>query len=91
MTVDEKQLQNNVEYILDMYYNQMMDYDDPPMTKEECREYCTSQIYDIKSDGCGYCKSREGICDNLRFLGNEYIYKVIDEYAADNGILIEDE
>lgn len=88
MTLDERQLQNNVEYILDEYYNGMLDYDDPQMTKEECREYCTDQIYDIKCDGGGYCKHSKGICDNLKFLGNEYIYKVIDKYAADSGILV---
>ena len=89
MTIDQKQLQNNVEEVLDEYLNGMYDYPDeyPQMTVEECREYVTSQIYDIKSNGGGMTMYKDGICDNLRFLGNEYIYKVIDEYADGNGII----
>lgn len=91
MTVDERQLQNNVEEVLDMYYNGMEDYPDdyPEMKRDECREYCTSQIYDMKADGHGTTYYDKGICDNLKFLGNDYIYSVIDKYAAENGILKE--
>ena len=90
MTSDERQLQRNVEYVLDGYYNEMTDYDASPMTKDECRTYCTDLIYDMKYDGSGHCKYKDGICDNLKFLGNEYIYGVIDQYAYENGILKED-
>lgn len=83
------QLQNNVEQVIDEYLNGTYDFPEeyPEMTLEECREYVTSQIYDMKSNGHGHTFYRDGICDELRFLGNEYIYKVIDEYAIANGII----
>ena len=87
----EKQLQYNVEKVLDMYYNGMCDEPEyyPEMTIEECREYVTDQIYDMKSNG-GHTKYAKGICDDLKFLGNDYIYNVIDTYATENGIIKED-
>lgn len=89
MTIDQRQLQYNVEQVLDEYYNGMEDYPEeyPEMTIEECRKYVTEQIYDMKSNGSGHTRYANGICDNLRFLGNEYIHKVIDEYAIGNGII----
>lgn len=86
----EKQLQFNVEEVLDMYYNGMMDYpeDYPEMTIDECREYVIDQIYDMKSDGNGHTRYAKGICDELKFLGNDYIYNVIDTYAEMNDIII---
>ena len=89
MNARKIQLQNNVEEVLDEYLNGMYDRpeDYPEMTLEECREYVTSQIYDMKSNGGGHTFYRSGICDELKFLGNDYIYKVIDEYAIDNGII----
>lgn len=91
MKIRKMQLQNNVEQIIDEYLNGMYDYpeDYPEMTVEECREYVTSQIYNMKSDGHGHTFYGDGICDELRFLGNDYIYKVIDEYANANGIIKE--
>lgn len=89
MKARKMQLQNNVEQVIDEYLNGIYDYPEeyPEMTLEECREYVTSQIYDMKSNGHGHTFYRNGICDELRFLGNEYIYKVIDEYAIANGII----
>lgn len=89
MTIDQRQLQYNVEQVLDEYYNGMEDYPEeyPEMTLEECRQYVTEQIYDMKSNGHGVTRYAHGICDNLRFLGNEYIHKVIDDYAIGNGII----
>ena len=68
----------------------MMDYheDYPKMTTQECRDYVMNEIFDMKSDGSGCTKYRKGICDDLKFLGNVYIYKVIDTYAKMNGIII---
>ncbi len=86
----KKQLEKNVEYLLDMYYNGILDHGEeeyPLMTKEECREYCTSQIYDMKYDGHGHTRYQKGICEDLKFLGNEYIFSVIDKYAAELAIL----
>ena len=88
----EKQLQYNVEEVLDMYYNGTLDFpeDYPEMTIEECRKYVTSEIYDIKSDGHGHTRYANGICDDLKFLGNDFIYNVIDTYAKDLGLIKED-
>ena len=86
----EKQLQNNVEEVLDMYYNGMLDCGEdeyPTMSKEDCRKYVTAEIYNIQSDGHGYTRYREGICDDLKFLGNEVIFAAIDKYADELGIL----
>lgn len=89
MNIKEKQLRLNVEEVLDMYYNGMLDYpeDYPEMTIDECRKYVTDQIYDMKSDGHGNTKYANGICDDLKFLGNDYIYEVIDEYAKMSGLI----
>ena len=89
MTIDQKQLQRNVEEVLDEYCNGMYDYPDeyPEMTIGECREYVTSMIYDMKSNGNGITRYGTGICDNLKFLGNEYIHSVIDKYAHGCGII----
>jgi len=72
-----------------MYLNGMYDYPEeyPEMTKEECRKYVTSQIYDMRSDGNGHTRYAKGICDDLRFLGNNVIHAAIDEYAEESGIL----
>ena len=88
----EKQLQYNVEEVLDMYYNGTLDFpkDYPEMTIEECREYVTSEIYDMKSDGHGHTRYAQGICDDLKFLGNDFIYNAIDTYAKDLGLIKED-
>lgn len=91
MKARKMQLQNNVEQVIDEYLNGIYDYPEEylEMTLEECREYVTSQIYDMKSNGHGHTFYKDGICDELRFLGNEYIYKIIDEYAIANGIIKE--
>ena len=83
---DKQQLRNNVERVLDEYYNGMSDFGEeeyPQMSVDECREYVTSQIYDMLDNGSGHTVYADGICDNLRFLGNDYIYSVIDEYAKE--------
>lgn len=89
MNKDEKQLKLNVEAVLDMYLNGMCDEPDiyTEMSKTECRMYVIGQIYDMKDYGNGRTKYKDGICNNLKFLGNEYINSVIDKYARDNGIL----
>ena len=90
---DEKTtLLNNVTEVVEGYLNGMEDHpeDYPEMSIEEARKYCTSQIYDIYADGKGFCREKKGICDHLRFLGNDYIYSVIDKVAKENGILKSD-
>ena len=91
MNIMEQQLRKNVEEVLDEYLNGMYDYpeDYPEMTIDECRKFVTEQIYNMKSNGGGHTVYRNGICDELRFLGNDYIYNVIDKYAIENGIIAE--
>lgn len=86
----EIQLQNNVEKVLDEYCNGMLDFpeDYPEMTIDECREYVVDQIYDMKYDGHGHTRYQHGICDDLKLLGNDYIYSVIDGYAKMNNIIV---
>lgn len=79
-----QQLKNNVEEVLDMYYNGVIDEGEeayPQMTIEECRQYVIDQIYDMRSNGGGHTTYRKGICQDLKTLGNTVIYPVIDEYA----------
>ena len=88
----QEQLQYNVEEVLDMYYNGTLDNPEnyPEMTIEECREYVTNEIYDMKYDGFGHIRYANGICDDLKFLGNDYIYNVIDTYARGLELIKED-
>jgi hypothetical protein len=84
-----RQLRLNVEEIIDEYVNGMYDDNYPEMTIEECREYVKSQVYDRKAYGNGFTGFREGVCDDLRFLGTECINSVIDQYARESGIIRE--
>lgn len=88
----EKQLQLNVEMVIDQYYNGMEDYpeDYPEMTIEECRKYVLDQIYDMKVFSAGITRYQKNICKDLKFLGYEYICRVIDKYAISNGIIKEE-
>lgn len=88
----KKQLENNLNDILGGYMNGMDDYPDeyPQMTLDKCISYCIPDIYDQISDGAGFTRYREGICDNLKFLGNDYIYSEIKRIADECGILKEE-
>lgn len=83
------QLSRNVEEVLDEYYNGMEDCPDdyPALTEKEVLRYTSSLIYDRKVLGNGTTLEEPGICDNLRFLGNDIIYPVILKYANELGIL----
>ena len=89
MTKVQEQLQNNVEDILGGYMNGMLDEPEnyPKLTKEEAREYCLSQIYDMRADSRGGVAEGACIANNLKFLGNEYIFGVIDKCAEEFEIL----
>lgn len=87
-----EQLKVNVEECLEMYSNGMSDYGEgeyPQMTIDECRQYVTSEIYNFMSDGHGRTVYGDGICDNLKTLGNDVIYPIIDEVAKDLDIIKE--
>ena len=86
----EKQLRLNAEALLGEYLNGMCDCGEeeyPPMSRDECREWVVSQVYDMTSYGDGHIKYRDGICDDLRFLGNDTIFSIIDKVAEECGVL----
>lgn len=85
-----KQLRNNVESLVGGYLNSQTDYGEkeyPNLTEQEWFDYCVVEIYDMKDNGCGRTLYANGICDNLKFLGNETIRKVIVEIADSEGLV----
>lgn len=77
-----KQLRNNVDEVVCVYLNSQMDWgeeDYPNLTAEQWWNYCVPDIYNMKNDGSGTTVYCDGICDNLKFLGNDMIMKVIVE------------
>ena len=88
----EKQFRNNLDFILGGYENSMLDYPEqfPPLPKNAVLDMVKSEIFDLKSDGCGWTQYGEGICEDLKFLGNDTIDKIIIEEAIKLGV-IEDE
>lgn len=84
------QLRENIEQVVDEYFNSMTDYPEeyPALSKEECIKYVKDQIYDMKANG-GMTRYQKGICDDLKFLGDEVIDNEILEYAVD--IMVEAE
>ena len=85
-----KQLRNNVERLVFEYGNGQCDYgteDYPNLTEQQWWDYCVPEIYDMKNDGGGRTLYAKGICDNLRFIGNERIRALIVEVAAGEGLL----
>lgn len=85
-----KQLRNNVDNVVGGYLWGQVDYGEeeyPNLTEQEWFEFCTSEIYDMKCDGRGCTWYGDGICDNLKFLGNDVIRKVIIEVADSEGLV----
>ena len=85
-----KQLRNNVEQVVCEYLNGQVDYGEeeyPNLTEQEWFDYCIYEIYDMKSNGHGITRYANGICDNLKFLGNDVIRKVIIEIANGEGLI----
>lgn len=87
-----QQLRNNVNETICMYLNGQMDYGEeeyPNLTDQEWWDYCVPEIYNMQSDGGGFTRYADSICDNLKFLGNDVIHKVIVDTARDEGLLAE--
>lgn len=86
-----KQLRNNVENAVGIYLNGQMDYGEeeyPNLTEQEWFDFCVPEIYNMKDNGSGITVYADGICDNLKFLGNNVIRKVIAEIADSEGLLV---
>lgn len=84
------QLKANVEQVIWEYANGVNDCGEeeyPLLTETEAIKYAKDQIYDMKSDGCGWTVYREGVCDDLKFLGDEYIDEQILNEAYEAGII----
>lgn len=87
-----QQLRNNVNETIWMYLNGQMDEGEeeyPNLIDQEWWDYCVPEIYNMQSDGGGFTRYADGICDNLKFLGNDVIHKVIVDTARDEGLLAE--
>lgn len=87
-----EQLINNIEYVIGGYANGMSDDPDSykPMTEDELIKYCYSEIFDIKNDGEGGTKLLKGVCDDLKFLGNDLIKSEILRIGKEEGVLTEE-
>lgn len=87
----ENQAKQNIEYILDGYVNGMNDCGEemyPHLDEGQVLDYVKQELYDIKVSGHGEsCMMGTGICDDLKFLSNEKINKMILDYAKESGVL----
>lgn len=89
----KRQLDNNLYGIFGMYANGISDHgtdEYPLMNHDTALDYALSQVYDMKDDGAGWTRFANGICKDLKFLGNNYIYARILEIADECGVLIPD-
>ena len=88
----EKQFRNNLDFILGGYENSMLDYPEqfPQLSKDAVLDMVKSEIFDLKNDGCGWTQYGEGICEDLKFLGNDNMDRIIIKEAIKSGV-IEDE
>lgn len=87
----ENQAKQNIEYILDGYVNGMNDCGEemyPHLNEEQVIKYVKEELYDIKVSRHGEsCMMGTGICDDLKFLSNEVIDKMILDYAKESEVL----
>lgn len=90
MNKRELQLENNIGWVLGGYANGMTDYgldEYPQMTEEDCIDWVKDQIYDMRSNGSGFCHYGKGVCKHLKFLGNDYIHERIIAIAKELDII----
>ena len=87
----ENQARQNIEYILDGYVNGMVDCGEdmyPQLNEKQVIDYVKYELYDIKVTGNGEsCLMLDGVCDDLKFLSNEKLDKMILDYAKECGVL----
>ena len=77
----EQQLRNNIEQIVNEYLNSQYDYgieEHPNMTEQEWFDFCVPDVYDMIQGESGTLYA-DGICNDLKFLGNKKIREVIIE------------
>ena len=85
----EQQLIKNLECIFGTYYNGICDDPDeyPLLTEEEAIDMAIPNIYNIRCDGYGSTQFANGICKDLKFLGNDKIKSTIIAVAEECEVL----
>ena len=87
----ERQLENNLNCVFGMYANGMSDYGEeeyPRFTENDAIAYAKDQIYDMRDTGHGMTTYADGICKDLKFLGNKYIEARIIAIAEECDVLL---
>ena len=84
-----EQLRMNVQEIVWEYLNGQTDYPAwyPNLTPNQWYDYCVPEIYNRMVISQGMTRYAEGICDHLKFLGNQTIREVIVEVAGGEGLV----
>ena len=85
-----RQLVNNIEALLYEYDNSITDgYWEPFKNDDELINWTYGQIFNLKDDGHGWTVYRDGICDDLKYLGKEYIINEIKRIGHEIGVVEE--
>lgn len=92
MSVREKQFRMNLDAIISEFINSRSDgYEgfEENLTADEWWEWVMFDVYDMKVIQPGFIRYCDGICKDLRFLGNVKMREIILEEARSNGLLEE--
>ena len=85
-----RQLVNNVEELLYEYDNGISDgYNELFKNDEELIDWTYDQIFDLKASGHGMTRYRKGICDDLKYLGRDFIFSEIKRIGHEIGVVEE--
>ena len=84
----KKQLINNIEALVYEYDNGINDgVSEPFKSEDELVDYVYSQIFDMKDNGEGSTRYADGICDDLKYLGRDYIVSEIKRIGNEAGVV----
>lgn len=88
----EKQAKRNAESIIGEYINGIYDgYEEPFKSMDELIAYVYPQMFDIMNMGGGRERFQKGICDDLKFLGEDRIKEIIASVEDCGECIAEDE
>lgn len=90
----ERQFFNNLDNILGGYENGRFDFGEeqyPNLTAGEWIDYVMTDMYNQRSNGCGYTVYGDMIAGDLRFLGNKWMHEQIINEVRNEGWLIKEE
>lgn len=86
--IRKKQLVNNIEYIVNSLVNLIETGDEEPLKSYDTLvDYVYSQLFDIKDDGKGTTAYHKGVCNDLKYLGKDYIVKEIKRIGNEAGVM----